>query len=160
RVRGVKRLGARDGAHWFAVEGTPCMAVQLAFAGAFDGTPDVVLSGVNDGPNIGLGTFHSGTVAAAMTGAYLGALAMAVSLDPGHGGNLTLPRAEVPRWEAAVRVAEQVLPRLLAAPRGTLLNVNVPNVEAVRGLRETALAPIETVRVGRRDGRRSLIMAP
>jgi 5'-nucleotidase len=162
RVGRVEALGHRDGADWHRVGGTPCTVVQLAFAGAFGPAPDVVLSGVNDGPNIGIGTFHSGTVAAAMTGACLGARAMAVSLDHGQWGNRTLDRSPDRRWDGVVPVARQAAERLLAGPPGTLLNVNVPNVapDRVHGVRDTRLAPVEAVTIGRRDGRRSLIMAP
>src|SRR3954467_15292947 len=87
------------GVEFHGIEGTPALAVTLATVGAFGRVPDVVLSGINRGANIGVPIFHSGTVAAALTAAGQGVSAVAVSIDsedPGH-------------WQTAATVAAEAL---------------------------------------------------
>lgn len=119
----------------FAVDGTPTDAVWLGMNQVLRGRrPDVVVAGVNHGPNLGNDVLYSGTVAAAMEGALLGTHALAVSLaaPPPHD------------FGPAAAFAVALARRLVAAapPRPVLLNVNVP-AGPVRGWRATAL--------GRRD---------
>jgi 5'/3'-nucleotidase len=105
--------------------------------GAFGPKPDLVLSGVNRGPNIGHAVLHSGTVGAALTASTYGVPAAAFSLDaPGE-----------PRWDTAGAVAREVLGWLVAGRDPVVLNVNVPDVEPgdVRGLEEASLAPFGMV---------------
>ena len=115
----------------FAVNGTPSDCVNLAILGILPARPDVVVSGVNAGSNLGDDVTYSGTVSAALEGALLGVPAIAVSLVD--------PRGDADYGRAA-RVAADLTRRLLAAPnRGvTLLNVNVPS-GTLRGLRVTRL---------------------
>lgn len=133
-----------------AVAGHPGLIALLAAQGAFGGRPDVVLSGINRGANIGRAVLHSGTVGAALTAGINGISAVAVSLDVG------LRSGEEQHWDTAVEVAEAVLKVLWDLPAGTVLNVNVPNVP-VRGLgplRRATLAEHGTVqsRVRQLDG--------
>jgi 5'-nucleotidase len=121
-----------------AVAADPALIAFVAAYGAFGPVPDVVLSGVNRGPNVGNAVLHSGTVGAAMAGASLGMRSLAVSLD-----------GDDPRhWETAEEVAAHALERLLATPtsRGTL-NVNVPDVppDELLGLRRAPLASFGAV---------------
>jgi len=111
----------------FAVDGTPTDAVYLGLNQLLRGRrPDLVLSGVNNGPNLGSDVHYSGTVAAALEGALLGCHAIAVSLaaPPPH------------RFEHAAAFAAALAHRLVRSPPAApaLLNVNVPE-GPVRGFR-------------------------
>jgi 5'-nucleotidase len=115
------------------VDGTPTDCVHLALAGLLDEQPDMVVSGINAGANLGDDTLYSGTVAAAMEGRHLGYSAIAVSnvsIAPQH-------------YETAARVAQRLIEQLEAAPlpSDTILNVNVPDVpfDELRGFEVTRL---------------------
>jgi 5'-nucleotidase len=115
--------------------GTPTDCVHLAISGLFDFEHDIVLSGVNDGANLGDDTLYSGTVAAAVEGRFLGLPAIAISLcvEPGS------PRNFAGAAEVAVRLVE----RLSKSPlqESVILNVNVPDLpdSAIRGIQVTRL---------------------
>ncbi len=115
----------------FSVDGTPTDAVYLALNHVMRGhAPDLVLSGVNHGPNLGNDVLYSGTVAAAMEGALLGVSAIAVSLAARP------PHDFAPAAAFAAELARSVaaFPR----PKPILLNVNVP-AGPVKGFRFTRL---------------------
>lgn len=112
----------------WSVQAAPALIALIAAHGAFGAVPDVVLSGVNRGANIGHAILHSGTVGAALTGGASGGRGLAVSLDVGL-------HPTTHEWAAAARIARPVLQRLMAAAPGTVLNLNVPN-EADAGDRE------------------------
>ncbi len=116
------------GAGRFGVDGTPCDAVMMAVTLLLDECPALVVSGINNGPNLGENIYYSGTVAAAAEGAKYGMPAMAVSVDQ---------RADID-YSAAARVAAVLAPRLLGKGLhpGTVLNVNVPG-GPVRGVEVT-----------------------
>jgi len=109
----------------YAVGGLPAYIALVAARGAFGDVPDVVLSGINNGPNTGHAILHSGTVGAALTAAGQGISSLAVSLAIGTERH----------WEAGSAYASRVLPALLQSPPGTALNLNVPNLglEGIRG---------------------------
>lgn len=119
----------------YFVAGTPTDCVHLAISGLFEFEYDMVVSGVNDGPNLGDDVLYSGTVAAAIEGRFLGLPTVAVSLctEPGSGRH----------FDTGARVAHRLIEQLLAKPpeRKLILNVNVPDVpfEALRGIRATRL---------------------
>jgi 5'-nucleotidase len=121
---------------FFFVNGTPTDCVHLAVTGLLDFMPDVVVSGVNLGANMGDDTIYSGTVAAATEGFLLGIPSLAVSLASREGRHVA----------TAAGVACALVERLRRAPLGqpALLNVNVPDVAA------DALGPLEVTRLGRR----------
>lgn len=130
-------LRARErGPQRWAVSGTPADAVYLGIHKLVPEAPAIVLSGINDGSNLGNDVFYSGTVAAAMEGALLGLPAIAISLHKPAG-------ARVRHWETAQDVARRVIANVLAEglPRRILLNVNVPNVplSELRGLKACVL---------------------
>ncbi|MBO9577637.1 MAG: 5'/3'-nucleotidase SurE [Microbacteriaceae bacterium] len=127
-----------DGVPAFAVHGGPGLIALIAARGAFGAPPDLVLSGVNHGANVGRAILHSGTVGAALTGGMNGARGMAVSLDAG------LRPLEL-HWEEAAAAALALAPQLLDRPPGTVLNVNVPNTPSPRGVVEARLAPFGIV---------------
>ena len=118
---------------YFFVNGTPTDCVHIAVTGLLDFMPDVVVSGVNLGANMGDDTIYSGTVAAASEGFLLGIPSLAVSLTSKEGKH----------FESAIGVALELVQRLARAPFGApvLLNVNVPDVapDALRGLEVTRL---------------------
>ncbi len=103
----------------FYVEGTPTDCVHLAITGLLDTEPDMVISGINDGANLGDDVLYSGTVAAAMEGRFLGLPTMALSLVSGSRRS----------FETAARVARDLLIRLTEnpLPADTILNINVPD---------------------------------
>lgn len=102
----------------FAVEAHPGLISLIGCRGAFGGRPDLVLSGVNLGPNIGRAVIHSGTVGAALTAHINGVTALAVSLAVGLDPN------ETPHWSVVDAYVKDVLGFI---EPGTVLNLNVPN---------------------------------
>ena len=122
------------GHNWFAVDGTPTDCVNLALNGLIKNErPDILVSGINKGGNLGEDISYSGTVAAAMEATLLGLPAMAVSLAHEDGEKLIYDLAQ----KVARAGAREVLSRGLAP--GVLLNINVPNVppQKCRGERIT-----------------------
>jgi 5'-nucleotidase len=117
---------------WYAVDGTPTDCVHLGIHGILKEMPDLVVSGINAGGNLGDDLTYSGTVSVALEGCLFGVPSLAFSL---------VAREDF-HFEAAARVVEP-LARAVATrrlPRGTFLNVNVPNVgepSQVSGLRMT-----------------------
>jgi 5'-nucleotidase len=120
---------------FYFVNGTPTDCVHIALTGMGDALPDLVVSGINNGQNMGDDTLYSGTVAAA-TEAYLFGIP-AIAFSQVHHG-----------WEhldAAARVAREVVQRKFdMLPSPFLLNVNIPN------LPYEALGPLTPTRLGRR----------
>jgi 5'-nucleotidase len=116
----------------YAVDGTPTDCVNIAIDEVLDGPPDLVVSGINKGWNIGDDVTYSGTVAGALEGALLGYPAVAVSLQFTRGEWNFAPAAEV-----AAAMAEAVLAHPLS-PR-SFLNINVPT-GPIRGIRTTVQA--------------------
>jgi 5'-nucleotidase len=122
----------------YFVQGTPTDCVHLAISGLFPFEPDMVVSGINDGSNLGDDVLYSGTVAAATEGRFLGKPAVAISL------NTDGLRGDAQRhFETGAHFARLIVERLLAQPlaRATVLNVNVPNIPVaeVKGIRITRL---------------------
>jgi 5'-nucleotidase len=104
----------------YSVDGTPADCVHLALNGMLEFEPDLVISGINNGENMGDDTIYSGTVAAALEGRFLRLPALAVSLA-GH---------ELSYFETAVRVVHDLIDRINEhhIPGKYLLNINVPDV--------------------------------
>lgn len=115
-----------ENAHW--VSGSPADCVKFAVGNLLPRKPDLILSGINHGPNIAVNLLHSGTVAGAMEGCVDGVPAVAFSLDD-WGPEFDFSGSA---W-AAEKVARQVLSNGL--PDGVMLNVNVPKapVTALKG---------------------------
>jgi len=134
----------RHGPDRFSVEGTPADAVLIALFGLLAERPDLVLSGVNHGHNLGEDVFYSGTVGAAREAALYGIPALAISQGPLDG---SLP------FETTRKLLREFLPRLMEFPPFRLLNLNIPGVppEDLRGLRVVRLGnrvyenPVEPV---------------
>lgn len=118
---------------YYYVNGTPSDCVHLAVTGMLDVQPDMVISGINHGANMGDDTIYSGTVAAATEGFLLGVPSIAVSLVGKDAIHIA----------TAARVASELVQRFQREPFGepVLLNVNVPDLpyEALRGFKTTRL---------------------
>ena len=129
------RVMSYDENKYLVVNGTPTDCVHLAISGLFDFEHDMVVSGINDGANLGDDVLYSGTVAAAIEGRFLGLSAIAVSLviQPGSGQH----------FDTAARVALELVMRVQRTPlhRATILNVNVPDLpyEELKGYQATRL---------------------
>ncbi|HEX8585129.1 MAG TPA: 5'/3'-nucleotidase SurE [Allosphingosinicella sp.] len=127
----LRRLGEQR----FCVSGTPTDSVMMAIHHVMkDGPPDLILSGINRGANLGEDATYSGTVSAAMEGALAGIPAIALSQVYARAGM----GDEVP-FAAAEAWAERALAPLLSAPiaRGTLVNINFPALapDEIKGIR-------------------------
>jgi 5'-nucleotidase len=126
----------RAGNGFLYVNGTPTDCVHMAVTGLLDIEPDIVVSGINSGSNMGDDTLYSGTVAAATEGYLLGVPSIAVSLVG----------SEFAHYATAARVARELVERIRREPmpEPVLLNVNVPDVPFEQ------LAGLEVTRLGRR----------
>jgi 5'-nucleotidase len=138
----VNRTTLPDGFPAYTTSGTPSDCVSLALMGILQRRPDLVISGINNGHNLGQDLTYSGTVTAAMEAVVDGVPAMAVSFGARQGDFSYTARF-------AAGLATLVLEKGL--PPGTLLNVNVPALpaEKVRG--------VEITRLGKRVYRDSLV---
>ncbi|VAW55834.1 5'-nucleotidase SurE @ Exopolyphosphatase [hydrothermal vent metagenome] len=118
---------------FYRVDGTPTDCVHLAITGILPCEPDIVISGPNDGPNMGDDVLYSGTVAAATEGRFLGFPAIAVSMasfNPQY-------------FETACWAVEKILLKLQQQPlkEDTILNINVPDLpqDKIKGFKSTRL---------------------
>ena len=128
---------------FYYVNGTPTDCVHLAVTGMLDEMPDMVISGINHGANMGDDTIYSGTVAAATEGFLLGIPSIAVSLASFANGH----------YATAARVVQEMVQRFQRTPftAPVLLNINVPDIpyEALKGM--------ETTRLGKRHKAEAVI---
>jgi 5'-nucleotidase len=113
RVSGAEEVEA------YGLDASPALSVLAGALGATGPKPDLVLSGINHGVNVGRSVLHSGTVGAALTASQVGISALAVSLRAG------MPED---RWESAADLAVALIPVLAGAPVCTVLNLNVPSL--------------------------------
>jgi 5'-nucleotidase len=127
-VKSVNRNGAFFG---YAVQGTPADCVKLAINELMDVAPDMVVSGINLGANVGINVIYSGTVSAATEGAILGVPSIAISINTFRH----------PDFEPAARFARLLTRQVnkYGLPPHTSLNVNVPAIpeEKIKGVRVT-----------------------
>jgi 5'-nucleotidase len=130
----------------WAVDGSPADAVKLAIAEFCPARPDLVVSGINSGLNAGINVLYSGTVAAAIEGAFFGITSIAVSLE--WDDHPDYARAA----EIGLDVIRQVLDRRPA--KGSLFNVNIPT-RALHGSPELRVVPMSIVRYGESFERRT-----
>jgi 5'-nucleotidase len=117
----------------YSVSGTPTDCVLLAVHGILESKPDLVVSGINHGPNMGEDVTYSGTVAAAIEGMILGIDAIAISVTSW----------EPPSFDPAARIARYLTGKMLSRREGDafLWNVNIPPLpeEEIGGIRVTKL---------------------
>lgn len=116
----------RDGKHWaWAVDGSPADCVKLSIAELFRDSPvDLVVSGINSGLNAGINVLYSGTVAAAIEGAFFGVTSIAVSLEYDEDAD----------YDSAALIAGRVVKSIAAKPEsaGKLFNLNIPTVASAK----------------------------
>jgi 5'-nucleotidase len=129
--RGLRAVRISENSYY--VDGTPTDSVHLAITGLLKKVPDMVISGINAGANMGDDVLYSGTIAAAMEGRHLGLPAIAVSMDsytPAH-------------FETAAHAVLQLLKKLdrVSLAANTVLNINVPDIpwSSIKGFRATRL---------------------
>jgi 5'-nucleotidase len=106
--------------HFYIEDGTPSDCVHMALTGILEIKPDMVISGINHGANMGDDVIYSGTVAAAMEGRHLGYPAIAFSMDA----------FEPKYWETASKAVKAVLSKIMVQelPKDSILNVNIPDI--------------------------------
>jgi 5'-nucleotidase len=124
---------------WYAVDGTPTDCVTLALKAIMKkNPPQLIVSGINSGPNLGDDITYSGTVSVALEGTILGVQSVAFSLAK--------KREEVPNYVPAAYFAQKVVKRMLAEPlpSDVLLNVNIPNTKGDK------IEAFEWTRMGKR----------
>jgi len=138
----VEEIDLDDGTLAHATDGTPVDCVRFAALGLIEFEPDLIVSGINHGSNLGDDITYSGTVAAALEGVVLGIPAIAVSQQADHG---RVDFREGNSWgrenfEAGARFVARMVEELddVPVPEGTLLNVNVPAGE-IAGARSCGL---------------------
>jgi 5'-nucleotidase len=140
-MRPLRVEQSADGSYY--LDGTPTDCVHLALSGLLDNQPDMVVSGINAGPNLGDDVLYSGTVAAAMEGRYLGLPAIAVSLVGKPAIN----------FQTAAQITRRVVERLTQSPLpdDTLLNLNVPDLPSAD------IVAIQATRLGFRHKSESMV---
>jgi 5'-nucleotidase len=121
----------------WSVSGTPADCIFLATHKLLQAKPDIVVSGVNPGPNLGFDVFYSGTVSAAREGIISGMKGVAVSLATPYNAT-----AESYHWETAKHYARMMIEQALESkydPKSAVINVNVPNqpMEGIKGVKVT-----------------------
>ncbi|MCT2585500.1 5'/3'-nucleotidase SurE [Actinophytocola gossypii] len=117
-----RRLPGLEDVPAYAVAAHPGLIALIACHDGFGERPDLLLSGVNRGANVGRAILHSGTVGAALTAGVNGVRAVAVSLDTEMEDE-----PERHHWLTASSVATGLLPMVAELPKGTVINVNVPD---------------------------------
>jgi 5'-nucleotidase len=140
----VQEVPFADGTVGYACDGTPVDCVRLAALGLIDGfTPELIVSGINHGANLGDDITYSGTVAAALEGVVLGIPGVAVSQQSVQR-ETDMRLGERFDFEAAAAFTARVVERLddVPLPGGALLNVNVPGTAEIEG--------VEVARLGKR----------
>ena len=119
RVQMINRNGTFYG---YGVTGTPADCVKIAVQELLESPPDIILSGINLGANVGVNVLYSGTVSAANEGAFFGIKSAAISLDTRQN----------PDFDFAARFSREIIGFMMGQglTRGTALNVNIPAVPA------------------------------
>lgn len=142
----AKEVYDGDRLRGWAVDGSPADAVKLAVSALCPRRPTLVVSGINSGLNAGINVLYSGTVAAAIEGAFFGITSIAVSLE----------WADHPDYDRAAEIGVDVIRQVLERrpPAGSLFNVNIPT-QALRGTPELRVVPMSTARYGEAFERRT-----
>jgi 5'-nucleotidase len=142
----VHRLKIDGFENAWSVSGPPALCVMFARLGAFGPRPDIVVSGINPGANVGRSVYHSGTIGAALTARNGGINGVAVSQSvtgfgaEGQGWDDAIANQ---RWETAATIAAEAVAAMIASPPAepSVLNINVPNLplEEIKGRRWTTV---------------------
>jgi 5'-nucleotidase len=141
----AKQVFDGDRCRGWAVDGSPADAVKLGITQFLPRRPDIVVSGINSGLNAGINVLYSGTVAAAIEGAFFGITSVAVSLEWDEHAD----------YAAAAGIGVAVIGELLRRrpPPGSLFNLNIP-ARALGGTPELRVVPMSTARYGEAFERR------
>jgi 5'-nucleotidase len=136
----VEEVEFGDGSSGFATDGTPVDCVRFATLGLIEFQPELIVSGINHGSNLGDDITYSGTVAAALEGIVLGIPALAVSQQAERAG-LSYHHDGQFEFERVAAFAARIVEELddFPLPPETLLNINAPAVEEITGARVTSL---------------------
>jgi 5'-nucleotidase len=142
----AKEVFDGDRRRGWAVDGSPADAVKLGIAEFCPRRPDLVVSGINAGLNAGINVLYSGTVAAAIEGAFFGITSVAVSLEWNEHAD----------YARAAEIGLDVIEGLLARrpARGSLFNVNIPT-RALQGTPRVRVVPMSIARYGEAFERRT-----
>ena len=137
--------GSGDRRWGWAVQGSPADCVKIGIHQFCPRPPDLVLSGINSGLNAGINVLYSGTVAAAIEGAFFGITSVAVSLE----------FDEHARFDKAARLAREIVEQILEkkGPEPQLYNLNIPTA-ALSGAPEVCVVPMNVTRYGDRFEKR------
>ena len=128
----------KSGKNTFYINGTPTDCVIIGVNKILPGKPDIIVSGINNGANLGDDVTYSGTVAAAIEGTLLGIPSIAVSLVT-HNKNNRGHQRKKSNFRIAANFAKELAEKVLkkGLPGDTLLNINVPNITRIKGVRFT-----------------------
>src|ERR687888_1953348 len=144
----VDEIEFEDGSTGYATDGTPVDCVRFAALGLVEFEPELIVSGINHGSNLGDDITYSGTVAAALEGVVLGVPSIAVS-QQSQAREMDFRLGDVFDFDTAAAFTARVIDRIddVPLPEGTLLNINVPAGEA---------SSVEVARLGKRIYRDAL----
>jgi 5'-nucleotidase len=142
----VKEVYDGDRRWGWMVEGSPADCVRVGISELCGWRPDLVVSGINSGLNVGINVLYSGTVAAAIEGAFFGITSVAVSLE----------FDEHDRFDPAARIARQIIEQILAqkSPEPQLYNLNIP-IAALDSPAPVRTVPMDVVHYGERFEKRT-----
>jgi 5'-nucleotidase len=146
-----------EGIKTLAVDALPALIVITACLGGFGPPPELIVSGINPGRNVGRAVMHSGTVGAALTSAPFGLKGLATSIQAGSAP-LAYESADGAHihYESAAALAVVVASHIETAPARTVINLNVPNLPLgeIRGIRRAHLAKKGLIFSARLDERK------
>lgn len=128
----------KTGKNTYYINGTPTDCVIIGVNKLLPSRPDIIVSGINNGGNLGDNVTYSGTVAAAIEGTLLGIPSIAISLVTEYQIN-SGPRKLTAGFQRAAECAKEIVKKInkIGLPKDTLLNINVPHSKAIRGTKVT-----------------------
>ncbi len=128
----IKEITRKNSFNGYAVSGTPADCVKIALKNIMNSTPELILSGINIGSNLGNNIIYSGTVSAAIEGSFLGIPSFAISLDTSD---------PISSFTSSKSIIHKIINKLELSkiPLGSILNINIPNcnIDEVKGIRIT-----------------------
>lgn len=131
-----------EGIETLGVDALPALIVIAGCLGAFGRPPDLVVTGINPGRNVGRAVLHSGTVGAALTAVHFNKRGLAMSIQSGPFSSFESAGEAKIHFETAAAIAASLAPRVALAPPRTVVNCNVPNLPLadLKGMRRARLA--------------------